>query len=353
MQTLKNRLVIILLTLFLIGESVQAQNSELIKGYIETYKGIAISEMQRTGVPASIKLAQGIFETTAGTSNLVMRSSNHFGIKCKSNWTGESVKHDDDLRNECFRKYPTAEDSYRDHSEFLRGNQRYAFLFNLDPTDYKGWAYGLKKAGYATSSKYSQALIKVIEDYNLQLYTFIAMGKVQDPAQADIITAAAKDENPVAPVITSAMVTVEEKKDFPEGEFKINETRVVFVKKGVSYLSIAQKYGVDISRLFEFNDIQRAEQTDSDQLVYLQRKRKLGLNEFHIVQPGETLHDIAQQEAIRLADLKELNWLKGDDKPAVGEKLSLHKKSATIPKLAVKDNYSLVTPKEGTKPARN
>jgi spore germination protein YaaH len=129
---------------------------------------------------------------------------------------------------------------------------------------------------------------------------------------------------------------------YPESQFIINETKVVFVKKGTSYLSIAKKYDVDLSKIFEFNEIPRAEETTSDQLVYLQRKRKTGQNEFHIVKPGETLHSIAQEEAIRLESLKELNWLKGEEKPAPGEKLSLYKKSQSMPKLAVKDDYSLV-----------
>ncbi len=117
----------------------------IIQDYINTYKDLAIEEMQRTGVPASIKLAQGIHETMAGTSDLVLKSNNHFGIKCKSNWTGESVTHDDDARGECFRKYDSPLDSYRDHSDFLKGSQRYASLFKLDPLDYADWAYGLKK----------------------------------------------------------------------------------------------------------------------------------------------------------------------------------------------------------------
>ena len=130
---------------------------------------MAIREMQRTGVPASITLAQGILETEAGKSDLVIRSNNHFGIKCKSSWTGEKVYHDDDAQGECFRKYSDAEDSYKDHSDYLRTQPRYASLFSLDPLDYKGWATGLKKAGYATNPRYAQILIKYIEKYNLGL----------------------------------------------------------------------------------------------------------------------------------------------------------------------------------------
>ena len=131
------RRILICLCLLVASTALQAQDKNIIQTYIETYRELAIAEMQRTGVPASIKLAQGIHETMAGTSVLVNKSNNHFGIKCKSTWKGESVSHDDDARGECFRKYVRAEDSYKDHSDFLRGNQRYASLFALDPEDYK------------------------------------------------------------------------------------------------------------------------------------------------------------------------------------------------------------------------
>src|SRR3954464_13828179 len=130
---------------------VLAQSSQTIKNYIASYKDIAIQEMQRTGVPAAITLAQGIHETSAGTSDLVVKSNNHFGIKCKSEWTGAAVYHDDDAKGECFRKYDDPFQSYRDHSDFLKNRPYYASLFQLNPTDYKAWAYGLKKAGYATN----------------------------------------------------------------------------------------------------------------------------------------------------------------------------------------------------------
>ena len=151
--------------------------SPVIVQYINSYKFIAIKEMQRTGIPASITLAQGILETQAGCSDLVKSSNNHFGIKCKNTWLGDKVYHDDDEKGECFRAYSNAEDSYRDHSDFLKNSPRYAFLFKIAPEDYQDWARGLKKAGYATNPKYPQQLIKYIEDYDLQLYTLIAQGK--------------------------------------------------------------------------------------------------------------------------------------------------------------------------------
>ncbi|HKC35005.1 MAG TPA: glucosaminidase domain-containing protein, partial [Chitinophagaceae bacterium] len=226
---------ILLLTLMLSTVSF-GQNAETVKNYVNTYKELAIEEMQRTGVPASITLAQGIHESGAGMSELALASNNHFGIKCKSNWAGESVKHDDDARGECFRKYPSAEDSYKDHSDFLKNSQRYASLFSLDPADYEGWANGLKKAGYATNPKYPQVLIKLIEDYQLQDYTLIALGKMPG-------------EERTAPVISNAELVVKAEElitqpIYPDGEFKINETKVVYLKKGTSFLALAKQYDI-------------------------------------------------------------------------------------------------------------
>jgi LysM repeat protein len=323
--------------MLLVTPVVFSQQSETIKNYISKYKDLAVTEMQRTGVPAAITLAQGIHESGAGQGKLVLISNNHFGIKCKSNWTGESVKHDDDARGECFRKYQKPEDSYRDHSDFLRNGKHYAFLFQLDPADYSGWANGLKKAGYATNPRYPQVLIKLIEDYNLQEYTLIALGKNEQAAD-NVVT---KNDLPITIPATDEM-PLEKKPVYPDGEFKINDTKVVFVKKGVSFLAIAKQYDVDLSKIFDFNEIPKTQESEKDQLIYLQRKRKAGVNEFHIVQPGETLHDIAQLNAIRLESLRELNWLKENEMPAAGEKLSLKTKSAAMPRLAVKENFSLV-----------
>src|SRR5215203_1918552 len=163
-----------------------AQPPNIINDYVSKFKDIAIEEMKRTGVPAAITLAQGIHETSAGQSILVIKSNNHFGIKCKSEWTGPSVSHDDDARGECFRKYSSPYDSYRDHSDFLASRSHYASLFRLDPTDYEAWAKGLKKAGYATNPKYPQILIKLINDYDLQDYTLIAMGSKPDMSKNEV-----------------------------------------------------------------------------------------------------------------------------------------------------------------------
>ena len=348
------------ITVFLIlfGASASAQNPNAVKEYIDTYRELAIAEMQRTGVPAAITLAQGIHESGAGTSKLVQESNNHFGIKCKSNWTGESVKHDDDARGECFRKYPLAQDSYKDHSDFLKNGQRYAFLFQLDPTDYEGWANGLKKAGYATNPKYAQILIKLIQDYNLEDYTLIAMGKMKEQDGLAKNSEVATDKNPsvvlaknndnekgtenvsTANKLEQDARPVVSEVNYPSGEFKINDTRVIYVKTGTSYLTIAQQYEIPLSRLFEFNDVKQQEVTASDQLVFIQRKRKTGEHEFHTVQPGETVNDIAQSEAIRLESLLEYNSMTANMQPAVGETLYLRSKSSDTPKLVTKNSVA-------------
>jgi LysM repeat protein len=303
------------------ASSAFAQSSAVIREYIETYKDLAMEEMQRTGVPASITLAQGIHETGAGQSALVRKSNNHFGIKCKSEWTGESASHDDDARGECFRKYDDPADSYRDHSDFLKNRKHYAFLFDLEPTDFEAWAYGLKKAGYATNPKYPQILIKLIQDYNLQDYTLIAMGKKHFEEK----WAGVED--------VEAPVEVFNRSKYPSGVFKINETSVVVVPKGTPFLVVAQKHDVSLRRLFDFNDMEPCEEAGRDMLVYLQRKRKTGASDFHKVARGETLYDIAQAEGIRLESLLNLNMLSREAQPEVGETLYLKGHAPTSPRL--------------------
>ncbi len=300
-----------------------AQYSAIVKAYIAQYKDIAIEEMNRTGVPASITLAQGIHETDAGRSKLVLKSNNHFGIKCKTEWKGESVSHDDDARGECFRKYDNPYDSYRDHSDFLKTRAHYAPLFKLDATDYEGWALGLKKAGYATNPKYPQILIKLINDYGLQDYTLVALGrKVMDETDA-LASMPAKREKVISKEREMEVQTP--KKGYPEGVFHINRTKVIYVLKGTSYLAIAQKHGLALSRIFEFNDMVEAEETTTDRLIYLQRKRREGETEYHKVASGETLHDIAQAEGIQLESLLAYNYLRADVAPSPGRNLYLKK----------------------------
>ncbi len=326
--------VIILLSSFCIN----AQSSDVVQEYIHTYKNMAISEMQRTGVPAAIKLAQGIIETEAGQSLLVNKSNNHFGIKCKSTWTGESVSHDDDAQGECFRKYDDAFQSYKDHSNFLKSNQRYAFLFDLDPADFEGWANGLKKAGYATNPKYPAMLIKVINENNLQDYSLIAMGKKEDENKFSVASVQTNENN-----IAKSNVRFSENKNlkeevisqkkYPSNQFIINETKVVYVQRGKSFLTLALEYELPLNRLFEYNDMKEAEVAEDNQLIFLQRKSKTGSIDFHIVERGESLHHISQKEGIRLQNLLEYNSLTENQQPSTGEKLYLKIKAPNSPEL--------------------
>lgn len=344
-----------------------------IEEYIDLYKEIAMKEMIRTGVPASITLAQGIVETENGNSKLVKKSNNHFGIKCKETWTGPSVSHDDDAPGECFRVYGNAEESYIDHSNFLRTRKHYNFLFSLDPADYKAWAYGLKKAGYATNPAYPALLIKYIEKYNLNEYSLIALGKKtgNDPILAKnespsttipvTTTVATVQQQPVVqqavatapqPEVVAVVKKEEPKKEepkkeqpkpavvkaavnYPNGEFKINDTRVVYVAKGTPFLAIAQQYNVQLKWLYDFNDLKETEAVEKDQLVYLQRKRRTGVNTVHVVAAGETVYDIAQTQGIRLDALLQLNQMTVNMLPAVGEQLYLQSPAPATPKLAV------------------
>lgn len=342
--------------------AVHAQTSQTtiisIEEYIDTYKEIAIKEMMRTGVPASITLAQGIVETENGNSKLVKKSNNHFGIKCKETWTGPSVSHDDDAPSECFRKYNNAEESYVDHSNFLVTRKHYLFLFSLNPEDYKAWAYGLKKAGYATNPKYPEMLIKYIETYKLNDYSLVALGKkkaeetniVKNETPLIIIPTATetkplveKKQKPVEPSVVEVVVEKKPQVNYPIGEFKINETRVIYITKGTPYLSIAQKFTIPVKWLYDFNDVKETEAVEQDQLIYLQRKRRTGANEFHIVAEGETMYNIAQSEGIRLEALQQLNLLTANQQPVIGEKLNLQTSVTTAPKFNVQKNNTVAS----------
>jgi len=328
-----NKLMLIGVGCMAVGSGVPAQVSVNGVNYVNTYKALAIAEEQRTGVPAAITLAQGLHESEAGTSELVKGSNNHFGIKCKADWKGAVFYHDDDSRQECFRSYLTAADSYRDHSDFLRQGSRYAFLFQLDPTDYEGWAYGLKKAGYATNSRYSQILIKLIRDYNLEQYTMIAIGKMAASDEV-VLKAPGGGAGSMDSVKRDAAIAGPEV-SYPEGEFLINRTRVVYVQAGVALLTIANRYEVPLGRLLEFNEMKEEDILIKGQLIYLQRKRRAGSVEYHVVREGEGMYEMAQAEGVRLRDLLEMNQLSEGEQPAVGERIYLQHSAPEKPRLAM------------------
>ncbi len=285
----------------------QAQEMSIQK-YIETYKDIAIREMKRMGVPAAITLAQGILETENGNSELVRKSNNHFGIKCKSSWTGNSVYHDDDERGECFRKYNSAEESYRDHSNFLRGSERYAFLFALDPANYKGWAYGLKKAGYATNPRYPQILINHIEQYNLNQYSLEGAG------ETPFFDVARIDENEALMVEATTIQSSAQQATVPVSLDKtlFNGLRAVYAAKETSLLAIATKYEIPLARLLEFNDLSEDGLLTEDSWIFLEKKNKKGNRDTYTTTGKESVHDIAQLNGIQLSNLLEYNDLKNE-----------------------------------------
>jgi LysM repeat protein len=280
--------------------------------YVQEYKDLAIKEMKRMGVPAAITLAQGLLETENGNSDLVKASNNHFGIKCKSTWTAETVSHDDDAPGECFRKYKSPEDSYRDHSNFLRGNSRYDFLFQLDPADYKGWAYGLRKAGYATNPRYPEILIKNIEDNNLQQYTLEAINDVPHFDASQYAGDPEKQNDTVDETVSVAPISL-----------TINGSKALYVPKGTSLLAVATEHHINLEKLLTINDLTKDGLLDKGQYIFLEKKQKEGKNDFCIAEANETMYDIAQKYGVILQNLYAYNQLTPDDYIVAGTKIFL------------------------------
>src|SRR5690606_25496104 len=223
---MRSRLFLFCLCIFTIQGFSQQSYQEKVQNYVARFKDIAIAEQQRTGIPASVKLAQGIFETAAGESELCTKANNHFGIKCKSNWSGPTYNYTDDAPNECFRSYPDEIQSYKDHSDFLLKNKRYQALFKLSVTDYAAWAYGLKTCGYATDPNYAKRLIKTIEEYRLQQYTYQAM---ENPVNNGVLLASAdpKSVPEVPEPSVQKQATIEESKEQPTELTAAKNTQVV------------------------------------------------------------------------------------------------------------------------------
>jgi len=329
---IQNRVVIksFQLIIFSIGWifSLKAQTIST-EQYIDQYKDIAMLEMKRMGVPAAITLAQGLLESESGNSDLVKKSNNHFGIKCKSSWTGEGVTHDDDSLGECFRKYATAEESFRDHSDFLKAGKHYSFLFDLDPSDYKGWAYGLKKAGYATNPKYPIILINYIEKYNLQRFNLVGAEGLTNVDSKKL-----KDDQMLAEQKTPILIPNFSNDRIALGEADIilsgapdvigvvNGSKCIKALRGTSLLAIATRHNISLQRLLIINELDDG-LLDDDQLIFLQKKSTKGNKDFVIVEKKETYYSIAQNNGIQLEKLLEYNHLYEDDDVLSGTKVYL------------------------------
>lgn len=301
--------------LFPIGALAQTETPVVkftVEQYIEKYSAIAVDEMYRSRIPASITLAQGILESGNGNSRLSRDANNHFGIKCKSTWKGQTIYEDDDAPQECFRKYDAAIDSYRDHSDFLMNNARYAFLFDLEPTDYKSWAAGLKKAGYATNPQYAELLITFIERHQLHRFDLVKLSEEEDREL--------KEEK------------AEQIKSYGK-EFTNNGVPAIIAKPSDSYAQIALDYGLKVYQIYRNNDLTKDAICKGGDTIYLKQKKSKTDSMYYLVQGNETMHWISQRYAIKLDKLLEKNLMVLGDEPMVGEQIFLNKKREKAPAL--------------------
>uniref|UniRef100_UPI00321672B7 glucosaminidase domain-containing protein n=1 Tax=uncultured Draconibacterium sp. TaxID=1573823 RepID=UPI00321672B7 len=284
--------------------------------YIKRWQLMAIEEMNRSGIPASITIAQGCLESGNGNSELSKKSNNHFGIKCKKGWKGKKVYYDDDAKDECFRKYRTAEDSYIDHTNFLMSNPRYGSLFDLKPTDYKGWAKGLKKAGYATAHDYDKRLIKIIEENKLhrldQKMTYRELAVFEQQSVSDKISTSTS----INPYSSHKIV-------------KFNGLKAVVIREGETYEMLAQEFGLSDWELYKFNDHRAGYRPVANEVVYVQAKKNKASKkekQSHKVLAGESIHYISQMYGLKLKPLYKRNRIKPGHKLRPGQIISLRKK---------------------------
>ncbi len=313
---------------------VQAQKIST-EEYINRYKLIAIDEMLTYKIPASITLAQGILESGSGNSRLARQGNNHFGIKCHSDWTGQRIYEDDDKKHECFRKYPSPEDSYRDHSLFLTGKSRYASLFDLKITDYKGWAKGLKKAGYATNPKYPKRLIDLIERYHLDQYDKIDRKQLErmvekakkDRSDKSLIPQKYQTKPKPKPEVVGTPKTgtsSQQKNGYHEVLYH-NRIKYIIARKGDTPKKICDEFDLWDKQFYKFNDLKPGDKIKPGMIIYLQPKRRKGDTKYHIVKEGDTLWGISQQHGIQLKWLLKRNHLKPNSPLRRGQKLWLRK----------------------------
>jgi len=332
---MKQVLVISISVLLFITLFANSQTRLSRKEYIDLYKEIAIREMLRSGIPASITLAQGCLESENGNSALARKSNNHFGIKCKNDWKGASVLHHDDELNECFRKYQYVEESYIDHTNFLVQNSRYAYLFKISHKDYDAWAKGLKAAGYATDPNYAERLIKIIEEEELHRFDDV---KEYELPQHDILAEQGKRFDPeegrkkldeTREKITDAF---EDLKVDPYSRREVkqkNGLKIIYVQGGDTYESIAREFNLKEWEIYLYNDLPReASQPRANDFLYLQRKRYIAEKgkDTHVVLPQESMWSISQKYGIKMSRLYHLNRLNKNEKPIVGDPLYLRKR---------------------------
>ena len=299
--------LLILFTIFysLFTSVAQTTWNRTYQQYIDQYKDVAIEQMQRHHIPASITLAQGLLESSAGQSELARNSNNHFGIKCNGGWYGRRAYHDDDAAQECFRAYDNVFESYEDHAQFLIGRQRYESLFRLKPTDYKGWARGLKAAGYATDPHYADKLIDIIQVYKLDQYD---KTKSYDKFLADHT----KGQTGGAPLHIIKI---------------FNKNYYLIARRDDSFKSIADEIGISYRKLAKYNERDKRDPLEEGEVIWLKKKQSKAPKDYknrpHIVRNGESMYTIAQKYGIRLKSLYKLNKLSPDYQIKVGDILKL------------------------------
>lgn len=289
------------------GASAQMKWNSAYQSYIDQYKDLAIEQMLRYNIPASITLAQGLFESAAGRSNLTRSGNNHFGIKCHG-WTGKRTYHDDDAAGECFRAYDNARQSYEDHSRFLATQSRYARLFSLKRTDYRGWARGLKQCGYATNPQYASKLTQIIELYGLNKYD-------RATTYDRFIAKHASEESPGPDGVRYVIKAY-------------NDNYYVIAKKGETFKSLGKELGISGRKLAKYNERDKRETLDDGDVIYLKKKRNKAERNFknrpHTVKAGESMYSIAQKYGIRLKSLYKKNRLSPDYNIRVSDKLRVY-----------------------------
>ncbi|MHC1702282.1 MAG: glucosaminidase domain-containing protein [Tenuifilaceae bacterium] len=308
------RLKYCFILLFCIPTIVFAQNKITRDEYIAKYKEIAVRQMKSHGVPASIILAQGLLESDNGNSRLAVKANNHFGIKCHKSWSGSTFIQDDDTKNECFRKYTNPEKSYRDHSDFLRGARRYSTLFDLKPTDYKGWAHGLKKAGYATNPNYANMLIKIIEDNKLYAFDKGIIVEVDSPTKGlgDLVD------------IDNFVIDLKKQRKV----YTRNRIKYIIVKKGDSFETLTKELELLPWQLSKYNDLTNDSLIREGQELYIQPKRRNAEinHSVHVIEKGESIYSVSQMYGVKMKNLYRKNNLKPGEQPEIGQVIYLRKK---------------------------